>query len=224
VRSIAAAAFNIRRLSDKIEEVRKRTGGGSKTLGSDDAQELQSYAAAVDFETYKAFDLGAPSSGDKEMGDAARGGVDITSFLKDPKKGLQTYADTVEKKALSHLRVAGYTGPAIRFHRAADLKKSESNVVDDLGAKLVTAVAGAPRSGDPLNALSENLQTATLAPKEKELDEWLFQLTALAEVPNELGAQARAPLQASHDAAVYPEVKARIKKVLDSLDRPQRPR
>ncbi len=222
LRGITAAAVNIRRLADKIEEVRKKTGGGSKLLGTDDAQELQSLAKAVDFETYKAFDLGAPSAGDQEMAQGIKGGVDVTSFLKDPKKGLQTYADSVEKKALTHLRGANYTGPALHFRRASELTKAAPTVIDEIGQKLAkTAYAPSTKSEGPSPYdLGKQTREAIYAPTNKSATEMLSQLEAYASVQNDTGDQAREMLRAlaaGESGAVYPAVQARAKEILSSL-------
>jgi hypothetical protein len=62
--SIVEAAANIRRLADRMKALKDKDGGSWKVLGSDEAQEIQSLVSSLDFETFKAFDLGAPSSGD----------------------------------------------------------------------------------------------------------------------------------------------------------------
>lgn len=125
LRSITTAAVNIRRLADRMAALRTKYGGSIKSLGSDEAQELQSLASAIDFETFKAFDLGAPSEGDKALAEGVRGGVDPTSFVKNATKGFQAYADAVEKKALAHLRGAGYTGKPLDFKSTRDLPKTQ---------------------------------------------------------------------------------------------------
>lgn len=229
LRGITTAAVNIRRLADKIEEVRKKTGGGSKTIGSDDYQELQSLAKAVDFETYKAFDLGAPSAGDSAMAEGVRGGVDLTSFLKDPKKGLQTYADSVEKKALTHLRGAGYTGQTLRFHRAADLKPAKKTLVDDIGGRLTSSLLKAPKTHEGVNPIADanqQIQQAIVAPQNKETEEDLQKLEAYAEFnadPKER-EQALDLFRQLSTSAIYPDVQARARKVLERLDPVQRER
>lgn len=132
LRSISGAAANIRKLADRMQELKKKYGGAIDSLGSEEAQELRSLASMIDFETFKAFDLGAPSEGDKALAEGARGGVGVTSFVKDATPGFQAFADSVEKKALGHLRAAGYTGAPLKFSRASDLPTPKATVTDEL--------------------------------------------------------------------------------------------
>lgn len=124
--SMYAAAANIRRIADLAAILREKDGGASEIVGSKEYQELTSLAAGIDFETYKAFDLGAPSAGDQKMAADARGGKDITSWIYDASKGWDAYARNVERKLDAHFRIeGGYTGGSIKIPRKKVKKGKE---------------------------------------------------------------------------------------------------
>lgn len=131
INEINVAAHNLRRIADLVDILKDKEGGASSVVGSPEYQELVSLAAQVDFETYKAFGLGAPSAGDREMAENARGGKDITSFIYDSSSGFKTYADGVESKLNSEMRSSGYSGPKVRIPRmdrarSLELSKEEN--------------------------------------------------------------------------------------------------
>lgn len=152
LRGIGAAARNIRLLADKMAELKKKYGGAITSLGSDEAQDLKRLASMVDFETFKAFDLGAPSDGDKALAEGARGGVDLTSFIKNATHGIQGYAESVEQKALGHWRSAGYTGKPIKFARAADLSTPKPTLVQELTERAMQSPYAVGDLASPIDA------------------------------------------------------------------------
>lgn len=115
--NVNSAAKQVRRMADLVKILREKDGGASAAVGSPEYQELRSLAAQTDFETYKAFGLGAPSAGDQQLATAARGGKDITSFIYSPEAGFDTYANGLEAKLNTKMRDAGYTGPDVKLPR-----------------------------------------------------------------------------------------------------------
>lgn len=218
VSGIIEAATNIRRLADRMKALKEKDGGAWKVLGSDEAQDLQNLASMLDFETFKAFDLGAPSEGDKALAEGVRGGVDPTSFVKNATAGFQAYADAVEKKANTALRNSGYTGPALHFTRESDAKGAEKDVVDQIGGRLTSSMLReAKKTGNPLDEANQKIAGALYGQINKETNEDLDTLVAYAQVQNDMGERARAYLRELATKAVYPEVKARAKALLDQL-------
>jgi hypothetical protein len=215
LRGIGVAALNIRRLADKMTELKKKIGGGSTVLGTADAQELTSLAKQIDFETYKGFELGAPSAGDQEMAEGVKGGVGATEFVRDNTAGILAYADGIEKKANAHYKGAGYTGKTIKFHRASDLKKSAPSVVDEISSSLAKAEYDPP---DPF-ALPPLLGIAPgadpqVARRHKEADEKLGILAAYSEQSGNVGEEARLALGELAERAVSPALRAKAKEIL----------
>jgi len=132
--NINAATQNVRRMADLVKIIRAYEGGASEARGSKEYQELVSLASATDFETYKAFGLGAPSATDASMATEARGGKDITSFIYDPAFGFEAYAKNLEGKLTTEMRAAGYNGKPIELTsidpaKAVDRSKAESGKV-----------------------------------------------------------------------------------------------
>lgn len=226
-RDITIAAANIRRLADYMGELKDKYGGALTSLGSEEAQKLRSLTSQLDFETFKAFGLGAPSEGDQRLAEGVRGGVDPTSFLKNSTAGFQAYADGVEKKANAQLRGHNYDGPAVRFHRAADLKKTEPSVEDQMVARIAGAASVAPAAtatGPDLGDFGEAVRAYTpLGPKgsdpgeAKKVEEAFSILEAYADQPGERGDSARKGLAELAKTAVSPVARARAKAVLDAL-------
>jgi len=135
------AGMNIRRIADLAKALRKKKGGSTSLVGSADFQELTMLAANLDFETYKAFGLGAPSAGDQKMAADAKGGKDITSYVYNASHGWGMYADSLEKKVNAHFRTqGGYTGKDIRMPR----KKLPSEEVET-SKEVMDTVAAGPR-------------------------------------------------------------------------------
>jgi hypothetical protein len=166
LRGTVAAASNIRKLADKMAELKKKYGGAITSLGSDEAMELRSLTSQIDFEVFKNYDLGAPSEGDKALAEGVRGGVDPTSFVKNATRGWQAFAEGAEAKAITHLRAAGYEGKELRFQRAADLPKPKPKLTDELLERamkteytpttgLATAAANATPAGQQVNSAYE---------------------------------------------------------------------
>lgn len=150
VNEVVTAAANMRRLVDKITELRKAHGGSVKALGSKESQEIQSLVSQVDFETFKAFGLGAPSAGDQKLGEGARGGVDITSFVRDASPGFLAYADGLEKKAQAELRSSGWdSDKPLKFHRASDLAAPKPKLTDELVARAMQTEYGGAKKDNP---------------------------------------------------------------------------
>jgi hypothetical protein len=217
--SIIEAATNIRRVADKMAALKKKYGGSLETLGGDESQELKNLTSMIDFETFKAFDLGAPSEGDKALAEGVRGGVNPTSFIRNSTAGFQAYAENVEKKANTALRNSGYIGPALRFHRESDVKASAPTVVDEIGGKLTSALLKTPKA-DPNNPVAQGVEKfnqAIVAPENKQTDELFQQLAAFAELPNDQGDLAKDYLRKLAEKAVYPDAKKRAKAILDGL-------
>jgi hypothetical protein len=216
--SIVEAAGNIRRLADKMAELKKNHGGAIKALGSDEAQEIQSLASMIDFETFKAFDLGAPSEGDKALAEGVRGGADPTSFVKDATTGFQAYADAVEKKANAALRSSGYRGDPLRFKRAAALPKAKSSVVDEITSKLTKDKhVAADKDSTKFLGMKVDPRFDINRGLSKESEEWIFQLSAYADQPGEIGDQARKSIRKLVTDAPTPELRARMKELADAL-------
>lgn len=156
-----AAAANIRRIADLAAALREKDGGASEILGSKEYQELTSLAASIDFETYKAFDLGAPSAGDAQMAEDARGGKDITSWIYDASKGWDAYADNVERKLDAHFRIqGGYTGDRIRIPKKP-IKKNEERSASAMRESLLSP------------QLTIQSESEFIVDKRKEMQKWL---------------------------------------------------
>ena len=217
VSGMIEAAQNIRRLADRMAELKKKYGGASETLGSEEAQELKNLASMIDFETFKAFDLGAPSEGDKALAEGVRGGVDPTSFVKNATPGFQAYADAVEKKANTALRNSGYTGPALKFHRASDLKKTAPSVVDQWASVIAKSEYD---DYDPNNPAKYGLRLPPLPNQvaaNKKVDEALQGLASFAEQPGDQGDAARRQLKELAARAVSPVVRTKVKALIETL-------
>jgi hypothetical protein len=128
---LAESAANIRRFADLARIMKKKFGGASEALGSDEAKEMMSIAKSIDFETYKAFGLGAPSAGDASMAEDVRGG-NLTSFFKNPSTTLDSYATNVESKANTKLGSLGRVGPPIKFPRVEAAESYERTLRENL--------------------------------------------------------------------------------------------
>jgi hypothetical protein len=217
LRGITTAAYNIRRFADAIEVAKKKLGGGSTILGTEDAQELQSLAKQVDFETYKAFDLGAPSAGDTAMAEGVRGGVDLTSFLKKSTHGLQTYADGVEKKALAHLRGAGYTGDPIRFTRRADNSKAAPKLPDKFSNTIITTEYEPDFDKPGKGPMIDPRPSWVIKERNKAVDEAFVALESYAHQPGDEGDLARKHIAELADKAPSAAARARAKAILGNL-------
>jgi hypothetical protein len=217
-RDIMTAAANIRRLADKMAELKRKYGGAIGSLGGDEAQEIKSLASQIDFETFKAFDLGAPSEGDKALAEGVRGGADPTSFIKDATKGFQTYAEGVEKKMNTLMSARGYDGDYIKLPRAGALEKAEASVVDEIVGELTKDkhVAADKDSTkflgmkvDPRFDINHGLSKAS--------EERIFQLEAYADQPGDIGDQARRSIRKLAKDAPTPELRARMKALSEKL-------
>lgn len=132
IEEINKAAQNGRRIADLVKILRAKGGGASKIVGSPEYDELVALAAAVDFETYSGFHLGAPSAGDKAMAENARGGRDITSFIYDPTPGFEAYARNLESKLNTELYSAGRKGPPIKFKKVEAAQAEERSQIQNL--------------------------------------------------------------------------------------------
>jgi hypothetical protein len=212
--SIIEAAANVRRLADRMAALKKNSGGAIRALGSTEAQELQQLVSQIDFETFKAFDLGAPSEGDKALAEGVRGGVDPTSFVKDATAGFQAYADAVEKKANTALRNSGYKGTGLKFHRASDVKKAAPTLTDEATSRLARADDYAPPYDPAKPWIVPNVREM-FASKKSEED--FTVLAAYADQPGDKGDLARKQLKDLADGAVSPAVRAKAKKLLDAI-------
>jgi len=179
VRDVLAAAANVRRMSDLVQALRKEKGGASKIRGSAEYQELVALASATDFETYKAFGLGAPSAGDRALAENARGGKDITSFIYDPSSGFETYAKNLEAKALTEMRGAGYQGAPVKLKSTLAIPKAdvtpEERAFMDLKKKPAASVDAASEQATQIlkpyyakfDSLSEAERAAVAAEKQR---------------------------------------------------------
>lgn len=110
IKSMLAAATNIRKLVDRAKILRDKYGGASELRGSHEYQELKTLQAAITMETFKAFELGAPSAGDQKLAEEIVGGKDLASFVYNPKYGLEEYANRVESKLATKMATGGYRG------------------------------------------------------------------------------------------------------------------
>jgi hypothetical protein len=217
--SALEAAKRLRRLADRMAQIKEKDGGNWKVLGSDEAQELESLRSAVDFTTFKAFGLGAPSEGDKELAVGGRGGVDPSSFVRDATKGLQTYADQVEKMANDKLRLAGFAGK-FRLARLSDLPQAKDDYIDEIGKRLTTSLtAPATPSGNPIKAAQHQIRAAFAPELKKRTDEDLQALAAHAEnaASPEDRKRVRTLLEGLAAKAVDPDTRKRVKKIIDDL-------
>jgi len=211
-----AAAKQIRKLADRMKALKEKNGGNWSALGSAEAQEMKTLVSMVDFETFKAFDLGAPSEGDKALAEGVRGGSDPSSFIKKSTAGFETYANEVEGKVNTALGVAGIA--PLRFTRRADAPKADTSVID----QLVSTAAGSEYTADPRGTIEKATGTpAVIHPKvaaqNKLVEDALAGLAAHADQPTELGDQARAGIAKIATGAVSPEVRAKAKAMLEAL-------
>ncbi len=187
ISELNVANQNIRRMADLVAIMRADKGGASSKIGSDEYQELASLAAQTDFETYKAFGLGAPSAGDTQMAANARGGKDITSFIHDPSAGFQAYADGIEKKLNTEMRDAGYTGAPVkapRIERAAAVERTK----DDNAAIITQPIPPHARTDEASRARYVEAKATAAAvalkhqnPSAAELKAWARKLDDLVE-------------------------------------------
>lgn len=216
-----AAAKNIRLAADRLAALRKKSGGHWEALGSEEAQDARNIAAMIDFETYKAFDLGAPSAGDKAMAENARGGVELGSFVKDASKGLNTYAEEVERKMNVQLHQMGIE--PIHLARRSDVEKAEPSVLDTVAGRLATAPDHDISIGGGIGGV--NVDPARVeamggtVPKSSEVravENDLTILASYAEQPN-TAAEARAKLDELARNAVSGRVRDRAAEILRGL-------
>ena len=156
-RQLVESAANITAFVDKLTILSEKSGGAWDSLNSDEVQELRSLASAVDFETFKGFDLGAPSEGDKRLASDARGG-DVTSFKNRPIAGLQTFARSVQQKVNTKLGVLGRKGPPIEFARVKPTTASSERTVTELVGSWDSAVLRDPNV--PLEAKKAEAKAA----------------------------------------------------------------
>jgi len=207
---VLGAAKNIRLLADRMKALRDRNGGSWTTLGSDEAQEMKQLVSMIDFETFKAFDLGAPSAGDKDLAEGVRGGADPTSFIKNATAGFQAYANAVELKANTALRQAGIE--PIKFTRRADAPKAKASIVDGMAGELAKAKYEPADPSKPFGTIV----APDIANRNKLVEEKFTALEAFADQPGDQGDQARKALKVLADTAVSGAVRTRAKALLDA--------
>ncbi len=118
-------------MADLVQIIRDKNGGASSIVSGPEYQELQSLASQTDFETFKAFGLGAPSEGDKGLAEGVRGGVNIASFIKDPSVGFEAYARGLEAKLNTEATGLGLDKP-IKFERVEAVKAKERSQFQNL--------------------------------------------------------------------------------------------
>ena len=219
VSDVVTAATRMRALADKVAALRKKDGGNWKVLGSDEAQEIQSLVSQVDFETFKAFGLGAPSEGDKDLAAGVRGGVDPSSFVKNASKGFLAYADGLEDKANTELRSVGYRGPKLRFTRESDLpppKKTEREL--DLDVIIKTDYAGV--TTDPSKTIGITGGKKHVGPLSEEAPENIDRLfNALVARARKGDESAWKDLESIRAKAVSPVLRKRAEVIL--VERPK---
>jgi hypothetical protein len=207
------AAKNIRIVADRMTALKDKNGGNWTALGSDEAQEMKTLVSMLDFETFKAFDLGAPSEGDKALAEGVRGGVDPSSFIKKSTKGFQAYADAVERKVNTALGVAGIE--PLRFARRADAKKAEKTAPDIFAQRIASAEYNPTAPGPAqLQLPRASVRNLADAPKSKAVEEAFAALDAYADQPGDMGDQARKSLAELAERAVSPAARARAKEIL----------
>jgi len=179
VSEVNVASQNLRRMADLAKVMKAKYGGASSLAGTEEYQQFVSLAKQVDFETYKLYGLGAPSQGDKEMAEGARGGKDITSFIYDASSGLEAYASGAEQKLNTEMRDAGYTGAGVRLPRMTAAESLDRSKDDS--AKLITDGLAPDVRNDPEKRAAEVERLATemdvtvrhKAPSVQELRGWL---------------------------------------------------
>ncbi len=159
IQEIGIAAANVRRMADLVKIMRAKGGGASELLGSSEYQELKSLAAQTDFETFKAFGLGAPSEGDKALAEGVRGGQDVSSFLRSPEAGFEAYAKGLEEKLTTEMKGSGYTGEPVKFKSIEPAQAIERSLFQNIDVYEAPEIRG-PNKEIAKRAAQRAAQTA----------------------------------------------------------------
>jgi hypothetical protein len=212
-----AAAKGLRRLADLITIAKERHGGNIKALGSDEAQEMQTLVSMIDFETFKLFDLGAPSEGDKALAEGVRGGVDPSSFVKKSAAGFQKYAEQAEAKLNTALGAKGIE--PIHFARRSDNEKAKPTLVDGFAKKIFeteydpTDYEKEPWKKPPFDAVPREIREQ----RNRKVDEAFVALESYAHQPGNEGDLARKQLKEIAEKAPTAATRAKAKQILETM-------